>query len=77
MSTAALALGIVAIVPLLTFVSLVCGVLAIIFGAIGRKKARLGVATKKVQATWGLWLGIVAVSINLIMVLRSLANTYA
>ena len=77
LSTAALALGIVAIVPLFTFVSLVCGVLAIIFGAIGRKQARLGVATKKVQATWGLWLGVVAVLISLITVMRSLTNMYA
>jgi hypothetical protein len=35
-------------------------VLAIIFGAIGRKRANRGEATNKTMATWGLSLGIVA-----------------
>ena len=72
MGIAALVLGIIAIVPF--FSSIIFGILAIIFGAIGRKRARLGVATNKVQATWGMWLGIVAVGLGILLTLVRLAN---
>lgn len=55
MGTAALVLGI------LQFICLgpIATILAIIFGAIGVKKANRGQATNKGTALWGMWLGIV------------------
>jgi len=41
-------------------------ILAIIFGAIGVKKANAGTADNRTVAMWGLWLGIVGVAIGLI-----------
>ena len=35
-------------------------IVAIIFGAVGAKRARRGVATNKTMALWGLWIGIAA-----------------
>ena len=72
MGTAALVLGIIAIVPI--FSAFIFGVLAIIFGAVGRRRARLGVATNKVQATWGMWLGIVAVGLGILLTSLRIVN---
>ena len=72
MGTAALVLGIIAIVPI--FSAFIFGVLAIIFGAVGRRRARLGVATNKVQATWGMWLGIVAVGLGILLTSLRMVN---
>lgn len=42
-------------------------ILAIIFGAIGWKKANQGFATNKAMAQWGLWLGVAGTAIGLII----------
>ena len=59
---ASLVLGIVGLplgaVPLFWVVP----VLAIIFGAIGIKRANRGQASNKVMSTWGMWLGIAGVA---------------
>ena len=47
----------------------IVSILAIIFGAIGIKKANQGLATNKAMAQWGMWLGIVGVAIGLILTL--------
>jgi hypothetical protein len=72
MGTAALVLGIIGIVTFIFW--WILGPLAIIFGAVGRKRARLGVANNKVQATWGMWLGIVPVGLGILIILSGLAN---
>lgn len=59
MGIAALVLGIVGVV---TCCTLVPGILAIIFGIIGRKRAQVGEATNGGMALAGLILGIVAVA---------------
>ncbi|MET9774931.1 DUF4190 domain-containing protein [Streptomyces sp. NPDC006367] len=64
MGTTGLVLGIIGVVCSLTFFlwffGVVLGILAIIFGAIGRGKANRGEATNKGAGTAGLVLGIVA-----------------
>lgn len=42
-------------------------ILAIIFGAIGIRKANEGVATNKLMAQWGMWLGIVGVALGVLL----------
>lgn len=61
MGVAALVLGIVGL--LLSWIPFVwiTSILAIIFGAIGAKRARRGEATNRGMALWGMWLGIAAV----------------
>jgi uncharacterized membrane protein len=55
-------LGIVGLVLFFTVVfGFICGVLAVIFGAIGRSRARSGLANNEGQATAGLVTGLVAV----------------
>ena len=44
-------------------------ILAIIFGAIGLKKANAGLATNRTAALWGMWLGIVGVAIGVLFTL--------
>lgn len=59
MGTASLVLGIVMIVlGALPFIW-ITGVLGIIFGVIGRRRANAGVATNGAMAMWGLVLSIV------------------
>ncbi|MEU9335376.1 DUF4190 domain-containing protein [Streptomyces sp. NPDC048290] len=64
MGTTGLVLGIIGVVCSLTFfmwfIGVVLGILAIIFGAVGRGKAIRGEATNKGAATAGLVCGIVA-----------------
>ncbi|OAH14746.1 DUF4190 domain-containing protein [Streptomyces jeddahensis] len=64
MGTTGLVLGIIGVVCTLTgfliFFGIILGILAIIFGAIGRGKANRGEATNKGAATTGLVCGIVA-----------------
>lgn len=40
-------------------------ILAVIFGAIGIRKANQGLADNKFMAQWGMWLGIAGVAIGL------------
>ncbi|KOT34358.1 membrane protein [Streptomyces caelestis] len=64
MGTTGLVLGIIGLVCSLTFFlwffGVILGILAIIFGAVGRGKANRGEATNKGAATAGLICGIVA-----------------
>jgi hypothetical protein len=64
MGTTGLVLGIIGVVCSLTFflwiLGVILGILAIIFGAIGRGKANRGEATNKGAATAGLVCGIIA-----------------
>ncbi|MER5180129.1 DUF4190 domain-containing protein [Streptomyces sp. NPDC002896] len=64
MGTTGLVLGIIGVVCSLTFFlwifGVILGILAIIFGAVGRGKANRGEATNKGAATAGLVCGIVA-----------------
>jgi len=62
MGTAALVMGILQFLCL----PLIAGILAIIFGAIGRSKAKQGLATNGGVATAGFWLGIVGVALSVI-----------
>ena len=65
MGIAALVLGIVGVATgWCTF--LIPSILAIIFGAIGIKKANQGLANNKPLAQWGFWLGIVGVALYLL-----------
>ncbi|MEU8589589.1 DUF4190 domain-containing protein [Streptomyces sp. NPDC048664] len=64
LGTAGMVCGIIGVVLSLTFIlwwaGMILGILAIIFGAIGRGRAKRGEATNKGAATSGLVLGIVA-----------------
>jgi hypothetical protein len=64
MGTTGLVLGIIGVVCSVTFIlwffGVILGILAIIFGAVGRGKANRGEATNKGAATAGLVLGIIA-----------------
>ncbi|MGW3205465.1 DUF4190 domain-containing protein [Streptomyces sp. NPDC001135] len=64
MGTAGLVLGIIGVVCSLTIameiLGMILGILAIIFGAVGRGKANRGEATNRGAATAGLVLGIIA-----------------
>jgi len=70
LGVAALVLGIVGAVTgatiLLCVIAFPTGVLAIIFGAIGRGRAKRGEASNKTMSTWGLWLGVVAVLLSIV-----------
>lgn len=82
LGTTALVLGIVGLCFTFTFfLGPVIGgplsVLAIIFGAIGRGRARKGVATNGSAAKWGLGLGIAACSIVIVELIISIALTVA
>jgi hypothetical protein len=68
LATAALVCGIVGLVLFWTvWVGLILGVLAIVFGAVGRSRAALG-APNKSQATAGLCLGIAAVVVSILFI---------
>ena len=68
LGTAALVLGIVGLaLGWGTFG--VPSILAIIFGAIGIRKANQGLANNKAMAQWGMWLGIVGVAIGVLFTL--------
>ncbi|MFD0308524.1 DUF4190 domain-containing protein [Streptomyces sp. NPDC127119] len=65
LGTASLVLGIVAAVGFCLWpVALVCGILAVIFGAIGRGRARRGQATNAGQALAGIICGAVGVALG-------------
>jgi uncharacterized membrane protein AbrB (regulator of aidB expression) len=68
LATAALVCGIVALVLFWTvWLGLILGVLAVVFGAVGRSKAAQG-APNRSQATAGLWLGIAALVVSILFV---------
>ncbi|MFI6934491.1 DUF4190 domain-containing protein [Streptomyces sp. NPDC050287] len=78
MGTTGLVLGIIGVVFSLTFVlwffGVILGILAIIFGAIGRGRAGRGEATNKGAATAGLVCGIVATVILPLLGLLAFAS---
>jgi hypothetical protein len=59
MGIASLVLGIVMIVLGALPVIWIAGVLGIVFGVIGRNRAKAGLASNKTMATWGLTLSII------------------
>lgn len=68
LGTAALVLGIVGLA--LGWGTLgIPSILAIVFGAIGIRKANQGLANNKAMAQWGMWLGIVGVAIGVALTL--------
>jgi hypothetical protein len=68
MGTAALVFGILALLTCwFPVVGLLLGILAIIFGAVGRGRAKRLQATNKGVATAGLVLGVLSVIVNLII----------
>jgi hypothetical protein len=68
LATAALVCGIVGLVLFWTvWIGLILGILAIVFGAVGRSRAAQG-APNKSQATAGLWLGIAAVVVSILFI---------
>ncbi|MDT3399744.1 hypothetical protein RKE29_24420 [Streptomyces sp. B1866] len=67
--TAALVLGIIGLVAFFTVVfGAILGVLAIVFGALGRAKAGRGTATNGGQALAGLICGVIAVVASVVMI---------
>ena len=64
--TAALVLGIIGMIPF-PITGFWCSLLAIIFGVQGRRRARSGLASNHVMATWGMWLGIVGMGIQALL----------
>jgi hypothetical protein len=68
LATAALVCGIVGLVLFWTvWLGFILGVLAIVFGAVGRSRAAQG-APNRGQATAGLWLGIAAVVVSILFI---------
>ena len=63
LGTAALVLGIIGVVSgaRMFFVAFVLGILAVVFGLVGRGRAKRGEASNKTAATWGFALGVVAI----------------
>ena len=69
LGTAALVLGILALVTSLTVIGGVAlGIVAIVFGIIGRGRARRGEATNNGSATAGLALGAIALLLSIALV---------
>ncbi|MEW2571123.1 DUF4190 domain-containing protein [Streptomyces liliiviolaceus] len=78
LGTASLVLGIVAAVGFCLWpVSLVCGILALVFGVIGRGRARRGQATNAGQALAGIICGAVGIALGIafLVVLLVLPDT--
>lgn len=71
MGVAALVLGIVGLVFCLGY-SIILPLLAVIFGAIGRKKADQGLANNKGMATAGFVMGIIGLAIGSTWIILSL-----
>lgn len=68
MGTAALVVGIIAVVMCWNFLGIVLGVLAIIFGGVGLGRANRGEANNRGAAMTGLILGIVALVLLVVLV---------
>lgn len=70
LGTAGLVLGIIgAVIGAFMFlfpVAFILGVLAVVFGLIGRSRAKQGQASNKTAATWGFALGVVSLVLSVI-----------
>ena len=60
------------LVPFMPYTQ-VAAVLAIIFGAIGIKNAKQGAASNLAVARWGMWLGIAALVLTVLVILAVMA----
>ena len=60
------------LVPFMPYTQ-VAAVLAIIFGAIGIKSAKHGEASNLAVARWGMWLGIAALVLTVLVILAVMA----
>ena len=60
------------LVPFMPYTQ-VAAVLAIIFGAIGIKSAKQGAASNLAVARWGMWLGIAALVLTVLVILAVMA----
>lgn len=70
MAVASLVLGIIGVVfglvPLTGFIAVICGLLATVFGWVGRKNAKKDPQVgRKTMATWGLVLGVIALALGI------------
>ncbi|MFG2789459.1 DUF4190 domain-containing protein [Streptomyces sp. NPDC048419] len=75
MGTAALVIGIIAVVVFCLWpIAILLGVLAVIFGSIGRAKARRGEATNAGQSLAGIICGAVGIVLGLVMIAVLIAN---
>jgi hypothetical protein len=64
---AGMVLGIISVVLFfLSWIAAIIGILAIIFGAVGRSRVKKGQATNKAQATAGLVLGIIGTVVGIV-----------
>lgn len=54
------------LIPLTGFIALICGVLAVIFGLLGRGRAKRKVATNKKMATASTILGVGAIGLGIL-----------
>jgi hypothetical protein len=71
MAVASLVLGIVAtvlgLVPILALIALPCAILGVVFGVVGRRKAkRLPGRPRKTMAAWGISLGLIGIALSII-----------
>jgi hypothetical protein len=70
LGTAALVLGIIGVVTGATMflfsIAFVLGVLAVVFGLIGRGRGKRGEATNGTKATWGFALGVVSLVLSVV-----------
>lgn len=75
MGTAALVLGIIAVVVFCLWpIAVVLGVLAVIFGVISRGKARHGESTNPGQALAGIICGAVGIVLGAVMIAATIAH---
>ena len=54
------------LIPLTFFIAWILGIIAVVFGALGRRRARLQAAGRKGMATAGLVLGIIALALGVV-----------
>jgi Na+/proline symporter len=71
LAVAALVCGIIgavfSLIPWTFWLAWILGILAVVFGAVGRRRAdREPAAGKRAQATWGLALGVVAIVLGIV-----------
>ena len=70
MGVAALVLGLIglaiALIPILGFIGILLGILALVFGLVGVGRARKGIATNKVMSWFGAVLGVCAIAVGIV-----------
>ncbi|MDQ1698911.1 MAG: hypothetical protein QOG34_774 [Frankiaceae bacterium] len=77
LGTAAMVLGIVGLVLVITVIGgFICGLLAVIFGFIGASRAKRGIATNRGHAITGVVTGIVAILASVVALYFYLPRGY-